>query len=290
MRIVYYTSSTTGIGRLVTGMAIGNALSRRGVSCKYTILHSSPFGHLAEHFDARWVPVETEDDLAPARWNKSILYKTFRKLKPDVLLVHHQWFMVHHFIKELPCKKIYLSDQAFDSHFKVPLPSGTLEFSPGSYDRVFAIEPFQSAVPMETVNPVILKNRDEIMPRKTALERLHLDGAKPVALYALSGKPEYFDLFKSKYAHLKEEGYEVIHSSTYHNGIFPAVDYFNAFDLIVCGAGYNQVWEAIYFGKKAIFEMLDVNFSDQASRIKAGQTFSFDVNGADQLADIILGL
>jgi hypothetical protein len=288
VRIVYYTSSTTGIGRLVTGMAIGNALSRKGVSCRYTILHSSPFGHLAENYDTRWVPVETEDDLAPGRWKHSILYKTFRKLKPDVLIVHHQWFMVHNFIQELPCKKVYLSDQAFDSHFKVPLPSGTMEFDSGSYDRVIAIEPFQSAMPMETVNPVILKNRDEILSRETAFKRLGHDGTKPVAFYGLSGRPEYFEKFRSKYAYLADQGYEILYSGTYQGGLFPVVDYFNAIDLLICGGGYNQVWEANYFRKKALFEILDVNFSDQAMRIRTSESLHFDVNGADQLVDIIM--
>ena len=65
------------------------------------------------------------------------------------------------------------------------------------------------------------------------------------------------------------------------------MDYFNAVDLVVCGAGYNQVWEANYFGKKALFEVLDVNFSDQRLRIRTGQSFRFDENGADQLAEII---
>lgn len=290
MNILYYTSSTTGVGRLVTGMAIGNALKRKGVSCKYTIAHSSSFGHLAGDFHALWVPVETEDDLAPGRWKQSILYKTFRKLKPDVLIVHHQWFMVHNFIQELPCKKVYLSDQAFDSHFRVPLPTGELVFDARSYDRVIAIEPFQSTVPMETVNPVILKNRDEILSRETALRRLGHDGAKPVAFYGLSGRPEYFEKFRSKYAYLADEGYEVLYSGTYQGGLFPVVDYFNAIDLLICGAGYNQVWEAGYFGKKALFEILDVNFSDQSLRIKTSESFHFDVNGADQLADIIMKL
>jgi len=68
------------------------------------------------------------------------------------------------------------------------------------------------------------------------------------------------------------------------------VDYFNAIDLIVCGAGYNQVWEANFFAKKALFELLDVHFSDQRLRLSASENFHFDINGADQLADIIIGI
>jgi hypothetical protein len=287
VRVVYYTSSITGVGRLVTGMAVGNALERRGVSCKYTIVHSSSLGRLAEDFTTAWVPVETESDLAPGNWHTSVLYKTLRRLKPDLLLVNHPWFMIHNFIAELPGKKIYLSDQAFDSHFRVPLRGGDLVFDPAGYDRVFAIEPFRSAVAMENLNPFILRNRDEIMPREKALSRLGLDGAKPAALYSLSGDPQYFEKFRDKYSYLEKDGYDVIYTGTYREGIFPAVDYFNAFDVIVCGAGYNQVWEENYFGKKALFEILDVNFSDQSLRIKTSGNFRFDVNGADQLADII---
>ena len=259
MRVVFYTSATTGAGRLVTGMSIGNALNRKGVSCTYTIVHSSDLGRLAEDFNTVWVPVETEEDLAPDAWRSSVLYKTLSKLKPDVLLVHHTWFMVHHFIRELPGIKLYLSDQAFDGHFRIHLDTGELVFDPGQYGRVIAIEPFGSAIPMERVNPLVLRNRDEILPRSKALRRMGLDGTKPVALYSLSGSPEYFDRLREKYAYLEKEGYDVVYTGTWREGgIFPAVDYFNAVDLIVCGAGYNQVWEANYFGKKALFEILDV--------------------------------
>ena len=213
-------SSITGAGRLVTGMSIGNALLRKGVPCTYTIVHSSDLGHLAEDFKTAWVPVETEDDLAPGAWRKSVLYKTLSKLKPDVLLVHHTWFMVHHFIRELPGIKLYLSDQASDDHFRVPLDTGELMFDPGHYGRVIAIEPFESSIPMERVNPLVLRNRDEILPRSTALKRLGLDGTKPVALYSLSGSPEYFDRLREKYAYLEKEGYDVVYTGTWQEGAF----------------------------------------------------------------------
>ncbi|MBN2159956.1 MAG: hypothetical protein JW807_11220 [Spirochaetes bacterium] len=93
-----------------------------------------------------------------------------------------------------------------------------------------------------------------------------------------------------KYAHLEKEGYNMVYTTNYQGGIFPVVDYFNAFDLLICAAGYNQFWESKYFGKKAIFETIKGNFSSQEKRIKMGRRFKFDINGADQLVDIILGL
>ncbi len=287
MRVVYYTSAVTGIGRLIHGIAIGNALKRRGITCDYTMIHSSSRGHLAEGFDQRWVPVETEDDLAPGRFLRSVLYKTISKLKPDILLVNHQWFMVHHFIRDLPGQKIYLSDQAFDDHFTVPLPGGPLVFDPARYDRVLAIEPFSSAVPMDRINPLIMKNRDEILSREEALSALGLDGAGKVALYSFSAYEEDYDRYLEKYSYLGKE-YRLFYSSTVRGGLFPIIDYFNAFDLLVCGAGYNQVWEANYFRKKAHFEALDVQYSDQRRRIRASESFTFVENGADQLAGIII--
>ena len=289
MRIVYYTSGLTGVGRLIHGMAIGNALRRKNIRCDYTILHTSPMGHLADDFDHLWIPIEMPEDLSEKNFHKSVLYKTLSRLKPDILLVNHLWYMLYHFSQEMPCKKVYLSDQAYESHFKLSLPGGDIAFKNEQYDRVFSIEPFKTGVPMEKINPLILRNRDEILSRETAMKRLGLGGKRKAALYSFSASPEQYDRFLEKYSYLDDE-YEVIRTSSYKNGIFPAVDYFNAFDLVICGGGYNQVWEAVYFKKKGIFEPLPMQFSDQSVRIKASKIFHFEENGADQLVDIIMNL
>jgi hypothetical protein len=145
-----------------------------------------------------------------------------------------------------------------------------------------------TAASMITYSPII-RNRDEILRKNDALKKLGLDGSKKIALYSFSLSPETYDKFLEKYAYLDDE-YEVIRISTFGRTLFPVVDYFNAFDLIVCGAGYNQVWEAVYFQKKAIFEPLQVMFSDQSVRIKTSRNFHFEENGADQLVDIILNM
>lgn len=289
LNIVYYSSSLRGVGRLANGIAIGNALERNDVRCRFTIIHTSPFGRLADDFHTIKVPLETEQELSRSTYGTSILYKTISGLKPDILLVNHQWFMIHNFIDEFKCKKIYLADYVYDSHFKVPTPDGELEFNPFHYDRVIAIEPFTSRVPMDTINPLIMRNRDEIFSREKALHILRLSGERPVALYSFSGNPEDYDTYLDKYAHLEHE-YDVVRTSTYKNMLFPVVDYFNAFDYIVCGAGYHHIWEAVFFRKKAVFETAPMRFGDQSVRIEASRNFSFDVNGADQLVEIIQNL
>jgi hypothetical protein len=286
MRIVYYSSSLSGVGRLANGIAIGNALERKGVRGAYTILHTSPFGRLADEFRNIKVPLETHEELSEENYASSVLYKTLAKLKPDVLLVNHQWFMLSRFLDRLPCKKIYLADYVYDSHFRVPLPGGDLVFDPGQYDRVLSIEPFESYVEMEHINPLVMRNRDEILPRDTALKRLKLSGERKVALYSFSGYEGDYESYLAKYAYLEDE-YDVVRTSTFREMLFPVVDYFNAFDLIVCGAGYHHIWEAVFFDKKAVFEPSRMRFGDQTVRIAASRGFRFDLNGADQLVDII---
>ena len=54
---------------------------------------------------------------------------------------------------------------------------------------------------------------------------------------------------KKTYSYLEDEGYQMVYSTNYKGGLFPAVDYFNAFEMLICGAGYNSFWEAVYFDR-----------------------------------------
>jgi len=240
MRIVFYTSGITGAGRLVLGISIGNALARHGIECKYTIVHTSPVAFLANDLNNIKIPLENETELSPKNFHKSILYKTLAKLKPDILIVNHTWFMIYNIIEEMKCQKLYLSDYVYDSHFKVPIAEGVLSFKPEQYERLIAIEPFKSPIPMENINPLVMRNRDEILSRDKAIDRLGLDNGRKIALYAYSGNPEDQSDFMDKYQDL-ENNYQVVKSSVFDKGLFPIVDYYNAFDFIICTGGYNFV-------------------------------------------------
>jgi len=286
MRIVYYTGATLGSGRLVFGMSIANALERNGIECRYTMLHSSSVSNIAENYHHIKIPYEYESELSKNNFKKSVLYKTIKKLKPDILLVNHQWFSIYHILDDLNCKKIYLADYTYDNHFKIKLLDGELVFKPEKYDLVLGIEPFDSAIPMERINPLIIRNKDEILPRNKALKRLGLDGKQRSALFSIGYQPNHYERIREKYSYLEKE-YVLVYLPF---DIFPAVDYYNAFDLIVCGGGYNNVWEANYFNKKAMFEPIPMNFSNQSVRIKISENFHFDINGADQLVEIIMNM
>jgi hypothetical protein len=208
-----------------------------------------------------------------------------------VLLIDLLWFNLYHFIHELACKKIFLCHQVFDFFFTVPLPGGKISIRPEDYDILLAVEPFTSSVPMRQINPIVLRNRDEILPRAEALDRLNLDGNKSVSLFAFNAPPEDFERCKKKYSYLEDTGgYQMIFTTMYRGGIFPIVDYFNAFDFIITGAGYNAFWEVIFFKKEAAFENIPLNFSSTERRIEECQEYTFDENGADQLVDIMMSL
>ncbi len=92
------------------------------------------------------------------------------------------------------------------------------------------------------------------------------------------------------YSYLEDEGWKMVYSTNYQGGLFPAVDYFNAFEMLICGAGYNAFWEAVYFQKEAIFVPQQRRFENQAWRVAECQDYQFTRNGADELVEMILGL
>ena len=60
--------------------------------------------------------------------------------------------------------------------------------------------------------------------------------------------------------------------------------------VIISSATYNHYWEAKFFNKDAIFEVIPVSFCDHDRRLKECKNYEFKENGADQLVDILLNL
>lgn len=292
MKIVYYTSGTTGTGRLVRGISIWNALYRSKYQFDYTILSSSPFSALADKYGLTHILIEPEHEkqLSSKEFESSELYRAIIRINPDILIVDLLWFPLYHFINKLPGKKIFLSRQVSDNFFSISLEDIPIKFNPQQYDKIISIEPFISCIEMEPVNPIIFRNKNEIMNRDKALKKLGIDDEKPVCLLAYNGHPGDFQNVKKTYSYLEGEDYQMVYTTNYDGGIFPVVDYFNAFDLIICGGGYNAFWETVYFNKEAIIVPTHARFEDPQIRMAIGQDFQFEGNGADQLVDIIMNL
>ncbi len=290
MKILYYTSGLTGSGRVIIGISIGNALKRKGIVTDFTILCYSKFAFLVDDFNHVEIKVENEIELSKENYKSSVLYKTLMEVKPDVLIVDHLWHTLYQFIDKLPFKRIYLATQVDDSFFAVPLKNEKLVFNPGDYDFVFSIEPFKSCIKMTPLNPFIIRNKDEILSRNDALHKLNLSSDKINCLFAFNGHPDDFERIKKMYSYLEDVEYNMVYTTNYKGGIFPVVDYFNAFDLVICGAGYNAFWEVAYFEKEAIVVPVPTRFEDQQRRIDECINYKFEKNGADQMVDIVLSI
>jgi hypothetical protein len=282
----------SGSGRVVRGISIGNALHRRGTAAQFTILSSSHFAHLADRFGFahQEISPETEDQLAPDTYRNSKLFQTLTALKPDLLIIDLLWFPLYFFLNELSCKKIFLWQQMDPRFFSIELPNGTIAYKPEQYDLVVAIEPFTGPGPTVEVNPLILRNRNEILPRQDAIEALELDDQQQNCLLAINAHPGDFEKTQERFSYLASSGYRMVSTTNYEGGIFPVVDYFNAFELIVCGASYNSFWEAVFFDKQAIFVPTKTQFVDGERLIREYRNYSFEHNGADQLVELFLGI
>lgn len=110
MNIVFYTSGTTGSGRIIKGISVGNALKRKGIDFDYTIVSSCRFGFLADKFGFKHIgiPIEHENLLTGEFYKKSELFSTLQSLNPDILIVDLEWFTIDKFIDEFSFKKIFL--------------------------------------------------------------------------------------------------------------------------------------------------------------------------------------
>ena len=295
LKIAYYTSGTSGIGRLVHGAAIYHALIRRGLKHDFSILSSCPperAGLLDRmHIPHIEIPRETDRELLTDNYRDSELYRYLMKLKPDILIVDRMWFTLHRIIHELSCSKLFICSQVTDNFFRMKLHEKQISFQADAYHRVIAIEPFKSKIKMEQINPLIIRNRDEILDRKRAIENLELFGTRKTCFIGMNFEEGYFEKLKDKYSYLENEDYDVVYSTNiYGGGIFPIADYYNAIDLLICSATYNFFWEARYFEKEAIFETVPVRFCDQARRLRECSDFVFKENGADQLVAIMVNL
>lgn len=251
------------------------------------------FARLADGFNTPISVIFPEDAeaLGPDRYQESKLYQSIVLYRPDVLVVDINWAHLDAFLRDLPCKKVFLTRQIDPRTFRFRTPDRELVFRPEDWDLVLRTEPgFDLPFPSESVEPLVIRNRDEILSAEAARADLGLASEDRSCLFAFNGKiGEGAEAWKS-FSYLEDEGWTVVRSDNREGGLFPAMDWYNAFDLVVCGAGYNQFWEARYLRKEAFFVPFPRRFEDQARRIALCSDYEFEENGADQVVRRILAL
>lgn len=293
MKIVYYSSGVTGSGRLGPGISLYNAFKRNNVPVDYTMITHCPMGYLAEDMgiDHIQLPVENEYQLSPEHYHESILYHTITTINPDMLVVYLQWFTLAEFIDELPCIKVFLARQVSPSFFFIETEKKKYAFQPQTYHTCFAIEPVDFSFSTIQVNPLIMRNSDEIYPEATAREKLKAVPHQKLCLISINGNSGEFEQVYQEYSQKLPAGYALVSTTNYDtSGIFPVVDYYNAFDLVISGAGYNSFWETRYFQKQTEYVPFERMFEDQWRRPRLFSDHTFKENGADQLLKMLLNM
>jgi hypothetical protein len=289
VRILWCSLLSTGSAHVVIAGALSAAFRRGGIDVEFRLLHGTEFDELARTLglDARRIPRDPASVLLGTERGASRLFEAIESFNPDVFIVEGSWFAFHDLIAEIDARKYALFFGMLPEFYTLTVGERQIVFNPDSYDHVYTIEPFTPPFPAESFNPMILRNRNEILSREKAAAALGLDGNRPAALVAINGRPGEFEELKQTYSYLEEE-YQVVYSSNYHGGVFPAIDYYNAFDFVVCGAGYSQFWEARYFEKDAHVVPQIRRFENQALRLEQYSDYVFSENGADQLARSII--
>ncbi|MDC7225032.1 MAG: hypothetical protein PQJ60_14885 [Spirochaetales bacterium] len=287
MRIVFLTSGK-GSGHVVLALSLFNALNRLSRNFEFILMGDYEFAHLCDGLFSQYsIPMEPSLYLNDPR--SSQLYLMLKELAPDVLVTDGLWFPLKNMVDSFPFRKIIFFRQTTQAWFKLTAGKyGDLEFDPESFDHCFSIEPGFLPPGFKELNPFVIRNGDEIYSREEARKALGISREKKkICLLAHNGFEGEWEKLKKSQRNIAKE-YRLIRSSNRRGkGLFPLADYLNGVDLLIGGAGYNLFYEALYFKKDFHLFPQERKFEDQNWRLKNNSEYSFDMNGADQLAQII---
>jgi hypothetical protein len=288
MRVVYF-SFGEGSGHIVMAASVFFGFRRAGVDVDFYVLSNSRFAHLAEPF-FNHIYIRSQPELVFSRDRESELYLFLRELKPDVLIVDGVWLPFIPILQDFNRTMKVILFRAFPARwFTLQLPNRpSVQFNPHDYDLAVSCEPGFTYPGLADINPMIIRNRDEILPREKAREILGAKDGRKLCVVAHNGYEGEIKKIAENIAGF-ESAYDVkILTNEDGAGLFPLADYMNGIDYLIGGAGYNLFYEARYFGIDARLIPLERKAEDQLLRIETNSSFCFNDNGADQLVSMIL--
>lgn len=264
---------------MVRGLALERAVRRAGLDWEYTIIGSAPLSDLASRMRVNYRSVPVGRDPKP-------LHDFLRADPPDILIVDLAWYLLAGILPELSCRTVLLIRIVPPVYFAIPRSIGEpLRLEPQDWDHIFTIEPFECPFATVQTDPVTIRNIDELMAPRDAREALlrgRADDGRPVCLFAMNGREGELAEARKTYGYLEDE-YQVVYSTNYEGGLFPAMDYYPGADLIVCGAGYNAFWETRATGTPTIYVPQQRRLDRQDLRVERFSELTPSANGADQI-------
>jgi hypothetical protein len=289
-RIVFVTFGK-GSGDLLVGAALFNGLCRRGTDFRFTAITNSEFDYLVtplfEH-----IFVRPEPEQLFLRDRQTELYMALKKTKPDCIIIYGIWVPVLPYIEDFRCPVLFVTRLLSDKWFSLIDREGRqIPFNHDSYDDVISIEPgFLPDPAFRAVEPVIIRNRDEILARDKARERLGVPPGKQCCVIAQNGYPGEIEKLIESHQGTVSDYHLVITSNRDDNSLFPLADYMAGIDLLISGAGYSLFYESRYFNVPSFFTSFSRNAEDTSWRITMNSDYNCSKNGADTLADTIMAM
>lgn len=293
--ILFTTSNGTGLGHLTRSMAIARRLPESVEPLFLTLSAAAPvveqMGFPVEYVASYSTPGSGND----YRWSRRLrgrLRAAIAEAKPDVIVFDgtHPYEAL---LGALPADGVAVwCRRPLWKRGSSRVPLGRA----GAFDAV--LEPGELAESEDAgptvalrdrahrVEPIVLLERDRLMPRAEAASELGLDPEALTVLVSLGQGAEVRDATRRSLAHLAaRDGVQVAALSStlaaadsVPEGVvqlpatYPMSRYFGAFDAAVAAAGYNAYHELIALRVPSLFVPMARDTDDQAARARYAQS------------------
>ncbi len=306
-RILFTTSNGTGLGHLTRSMAIARRLADRAEPLFVTLSAAAPvverMGFPVEYVPAYATPASGND----YRWSRRLrarLRAVIAEAEPAVIVFDgtHPYEAL---LGALPadatavwCRRPLWKRGSS----RVPLGRA------GAFDAV--LEPGELAAAEDAgptvalrdrahrVEPIVLLDRAELLPRAEAAAELGLDPEVPTVLVSLGQGAEVRDATRRALSVLAARGgvqvaalsSALAAAGSVPEGVvelratYPMSRYFAAFDAAVAAAGYNAYHELIALGVPSLFVPMARDTDDQPARARHAERAGIGL-GAEGPAD-----
>jgi hypothetical protein len=242
-----------------------------------------PF-RIAQRHSYRPLPIEPRRLLDAKNTAETPLAKALVAFAPDVLLVDLFWAPVVHILPLLRCEAWLLLRKVPPVWFAGP-PG--LAFPPSAFARAIAIEPDAADRASETIDPIVIANREELRPAGALRGALGVAPGEPLFVVHQAGTPGELSMLAARAAPgartftlLRDD------PARGEDRFFPLCEWLGDADGVVSAAGYNAFWEAQWLGhaERTTFVPFARPIDDQSWRIRTCSGRTPSDNGADVLA------
>lgn len=298
MRALFYAVDGLGLGHVTRLLGIARALRRLAPDCEALFLTTSEADGVLhrERFAAVKLPSKTireEVGLQKTRYLKlaqTVTWNTLAAFEPDVLVV--DTYPMGSFEELIPAlrwrqKNVFVFREQRADAVGMPLLQATLPLYDAvivPHQRAEAVGPVPEPSKLRAVGPVLVRERAELKPRDDARRALGLPLNETLvyASFGGGGEPESRQALEATARAIASlpkvhlvvgagpllRDVPMLPNVTVLRGVYPMLEYLQAFDAAVTAVGYNSVHELLFTGVPAVLLPFERVLDDQAARAR----------------------